>query len=117
MNPAQGDPAGMIALIRNAQGVVTMQLNTDELDGVVRRLRRAEGQIGGVIRMIEDGRDCADIVTQLAAVSKALDRVGFEVLSDHTNHCVRDAVERGGTEAEERVSELLEAVERFARTR
>lgn len=90
MSPARGDPTGMIALIRNAQGVVTMQLNTDELDGVVRRLRRAEGQIGGVIRMIEDGRDCADIVTQLAAVSKALDRAGFAVIAAGLRQCLTE---------------------------
>ena len=67
--------------------------------------------------MVSDEAYCVDVLTQLAAVSKALDRVGFEVLTDHTNHCVRDAVERGGPEAQERVAELLEAVERFARTR
>jgi DNA-binding FrmR family transcriptional regulator len=90
MSPARRDQIGKIALIRNAQGVVTMQLNTDELDGVVRRLRRAEGQIGGVIRMIEDGRDCADIVTQLAAVSKALDRAGFAVIATGLRQCLTE---------------------------
>ena len=80
----------MIALIRNAQGVVTMQLDTDELNGVVKRLRRAEGQIGGVIRMIEDGRDCSEIVTQLAAVSKALDRAGFAVIATGLRQCLTE---------------------------
>ena len=67
-----------------------MQLDTDELSGVVKRLRRAEGQIGGVIRMIEDGRDCADIVTQLAAVSKALDRAGFAVIATGLRQCLTE---------------------------
>jgi len=86
-------------------------------DAILRRLARIEGQVRGLGRMVADEAYCVDVLTQLAAVSKALDRVGFEVLTDHTNHCVRDAVERGGPEAQERVAELLEAVERFARTR
>ena len=67
--------------------------------------------------MVSEEAYCVDVLTQLAAVSKALDGVGLEVLTDHTNHCVRDAVARGGPEADARVAELLEAVERFARTR
>lgn len=51
-----------------------MQLNPEEMASVVRRLKRAQGQLGGIIKMIEDGRECDDIVTQLAAVSKAIDR-------------------------------------------
>ncbi len=55
-----------------------METNEVVLDGVVKRLRRAQGQIGGVIRMIEEGRDCADVLTQLAAASRALDRSALE---------------------------------------
>jgi DNA-binding FrmR family transcriptional regulator len=58
-----------------------VELNPDTLGTVVNRLRRAQGQIGGVLRMIEEGRDCQDIVTQLAAVSRALDRAGYAVIS------------------------------------
>ena len=58
-----------------------MELDPDEMAAVVRRLKRAQGQIGGIIAMIESGRDCTDIVTQLAAVSKALDRAGFATIS------------------------------------
>jgi DNA-binding FrmR family transcriptional regulator len=86
-------------------------------EAILKRLARIEGQVRGVERMVSEEAYCVDVLTQLAAVSKALDRVGFEVLSDHTNHCVRDAVRRGGPEAEERVSELLEAVERYTRVR
>ena len=53
----------------------------EDMDQVVNRLRRAQGQIGGVLRLIEEGRDCTDIVTQLAAVSRALDRAGFAIIS------------------------------------
>jgi DNA-binding FrmR family transcriptional regulator len=67
-----------------------MQLDTSELEAVVRRLKRAQGQIGGIIRMIEEGRDCQDIVTQLAAVSKALDRAGFAVIATGLRQCITD---------------------------
>ncbi len=67
-----------------------MQLDTEELSGVIKRLKRAQGQIGGIVRMIEEGRDCADIVTQLAAVSKALDRAGFAVIAAGLRQCLTD---------------------------
>ena len=86
----------MISFDRNAEGVATMQLDADELAGVVKRLRRAEGQIGGVIRMIEGGRDCADIVTQLAAVSKALDRAGFAVIATGLRQCLTESPDGSG---------------------
>jgi len=56
-------------------------LNTDDMTPVINRLRRAQGQIGGVIRLIGEGRDCKDVVTQLAAVNRALDRAGFVIVS------------------------------------
>jgi DNA-binding FrmR family transcriptional regulator len=59
----------------------------DELADVVKRLRRIEGQIGGIVKMIEDGRDCSAVVTQLAAASKALSRAGFAVVSTGMRHC------------------------------
>ena len=67
-----------------------MELNPDEMQAVVKRLRRAQGQIGGVLKMIEDGRDCQEIVTQLAAVSKALDRAGFAVIALGLRQCISD---------------------------
>jgi DNA-binding FrmR family transcriptional regulator len=68
------------------------QLHFDpaELDSVMKRLKRAQGQIGGIIRMIEAGRDCTDIVTQMAAVSKALDRVGFAVIAAGLKQCLTE---------------------------
>lgn len=65
-----------------------MQIDGDALGDVIKRLRRAEGQIRGVIAMLEDGRDCADVVTQLAAVSKALDRAGFKIIATGLRQCV-----------------------------
>jgi DNA-binding FrmR family transcriptional regulator len=84
-------------------------------DAILNRLSRIEGQVRGLRRMVEDETYCIDVLTQLGAVGKALDGVGLALLSDHTNHCVRDAVAQGGTEADEKVEELLAAVERFAR--
>lgn len=65
-----------------------MQLDQDQMVSVLKRLKRAQGQIGGIIRMIEDGRNCEDIVTQMAAVSKALDRAGFAVISAGLKQCL-----------------------------
>jgi len=64
---------------------------TDDAEGmsaVLSRLRRAQGQLAGVINMIEQGRDCKDVVTQLAAVSRALDRAGFKIIASGMRHCI-----------------------------
>ena len=65
-----------------------MQLYPDATKTAISRLRRAEGQIGGVIRMLEQGRDCKDVVTQLAAVSRALDKAGFSVVASGLKQCL-----------------------------
>lgn len=67
-----------------------MKVAAEDLGDVVARLRRAQGQIAGIIRMIEDGRDCKDVVTQLAAASRALDRAGFKVIATGMRQCVAD---------------------------
>jgi CsoR family transcriptional regulator, copper-sensing transcriptional repressor len=86
-------------------------------EALLRRLSRIEGQVRGLRRMVDEEAYCIDVLTQIAAVEKALDGVSLKLLADHTNNCVRDAVERGGGTADEKVGELLAAVERFARTR
>jgi len=65
-----------------------MQLEADETTKIIHRLRRAEGQLGAVIRMLEEGRDCQDIVTQVAAVSKALDKAGFQIVATGLRQCL-----------------------------
>ncbi len=65
-----------------------MRVDENATGDVIRRLRRAEGQIRGVIAMLEAGRDCADVVTQLAAVSRALDRAGFKVIASGLQQCI-----------------------------
>ena len=89
----------------------------DDKDAVAKRLSRIEGQVRGLRRMVDDEAYCIDVLTQISAVERALDGVALKLLSDHTDHCVREAVAQGGTEADEKVDELLAAVERFARMR
>jgi DNA-binding FrmR family transcriptional regulator len=67
-----------------------MDVDREAMASVIQRLRRAHGQIGGVIKMIEDGRDCADVVTQLAAASRALDRAGFKIIATGLQQCAGD---------------------------
>ena len=85
---------------------------------LVKRLHRIEGQVRGIERMVEDDRYCIDILTQVAAVNTALESLAFKVLDDHVNHCVSDALASGNPkEAAAKSKELMEAVQRFARTR
>lgn len=70
---------------------VELRFEGDELKSVLNRLRRAQGQISGVIKMIEEGRDCEDVVTQLAAASRALDRAGFAIIATGLQQCLTDA--------------------------
>ncbi|MFB6665826.1 metal-sensitive transcriptional regulator [Streptomyces parvus] len=72
-----------------------------ELKAVLNRLRRAQGQISGVIRMIEEGRDCEEVVTQLAAASRALDRAGFAIIATGLQQCLTD-MEDGSRSGEDR---------------
>ena len=67
----------------------------DSIALVLNRLRRAQGQLGGVIPMIEQGRDCKDVVTQLAAVSRALDRAGFKIVASGLRECLTETAQDG----------------------
>lgn len=71
-----------------------------ERAAVLNRLRRAQGQLAGVIAMVEDGRDCRDVVTQLAAVSRALDRAGFKIVAETMRQCVAGESPMSTTELE-----------------
>lgn len=68
-----------------------MELPAEQMDPIIKRLRRAQGQLGGVLRMIEEGRDCEAIVTQVAAVSKALDRAGFAIIATGLKQCLTES--------------------------
>ena len=67
-----------------------MQLPSEDMTPVVNRLKRAQGQLAGVLRMIEESRDCEDVVTQLAAVSRALDRAGFAIVASGMRQCLTE---------------------------
>ncbi len=91
---------------------------TADKDKLLKRLARIEGQVRGVSRMIEDDRYCIDILTQLGAVDTALEAVAIKVLEDHVNHCVAAALASGdAAAASAKAAELLDAVQRFAKTR
>ena len=65
-----------------------MDVDSGQLVDVLGRLRRVQGQVGGIVRMIEEGRDCSDVVTQLAAASRALDRAGFKIIATGMRQCM-----------------------------
>ncbi|MBD0290709.1 MAG: metal-sensitive transcriptional regulator [Thermoleophilia bacterium] len=90
----------------------------EEREALVRRLHRIEGQVRGIERMVDEERYCVDVLTQIAAVTTALESLAFAVLDSHVGHCVNDALASGDPQvAAEKSRELLEAVHRFSRTR
>jgi len=89
-----------------------------EKEALVKRLHRIEGQVRGIERMVEDDRYCIDILTQISAVTTALESLAFKILDGHVNHCVAGALASGDPdEAQRKSQELLDAVHRFSRTR
>lgn len=86
-------------------------------DEVLTRLRRIEGQVRGLHRMVESDTYCIDVLTQLASVQAALKAVGLGLIDDHVRHCVREALQEGPDSGagDEKVEELVSAVARFAR--
>jgi DNA-binding FrmR family transcriptional regulator len=84
---------------------------------VLNRLRRIEGQVRGLQRMVDEDAYCIDILTQVAAVQTALEQVAVNVLDGHVRHCVADAVAADGDEGGEKLDELMAAVRRFAKVR
>jgi CsoR family transcriptional regulator, copper-sensing transcriptional repressor len=87
-------------------------------DAISKRLRKIEGQVRGIERMVEEERYCIDILTQIGAAMTALESVGLKVLDDHVQHCVAGAIASGDeAEAKAKTDELLAAVQRFAKAR
>jgi DNA-binding FrmR family transcriptional regulator len=90
----------------------------DNKPALVKRLHRIEGQVRGIEKMVEDDRYCIDILTQIGAVSTALESLALEILDDHVKHCVAGALASGDTaDAGQKIDELLAAVRRFAKTK
>jgi DNA-binding FrmR family transcriptional regulator len=91
---------------------------TADKEALINRLHRIEGQVRGIEKMLAEDRYCIDIITQISAVTTALDAVGFKILDEHVNHCVVGALASGDADvAAEKSHELIDAVHRFARAR
>ena len=89
---------------------------TSEKSSHLKRLRRIEGQVRGLQRMVEEEKYCIDILTQVSAATKALQSFSLELLDEHLSHCVVEAAQRGGVEAEEKVREASDAIARLVRS-
>jgi DNA-binding FrmR family transcriptional regulator len=89
---------------------------SDNKEAVQRRLRRVEGQIRGIQRMVDDETYCIDVLTQISAATSALQAVALSLLGEHLSHCVADALAAGGTEADAKVAEASAAIARLVRS-
>ncbi|WP_029136848.1 metal-sensitive transcriptional regulator [Nakamurella lactea] len=89
---------------------------TPEKTSHLKRLRRIEGQIRGLQRMVESDQYCIDILTQVSAATKALQAFSLELLDEHLDHCVKHAVESGGAEADAKIKEASAAIARLVRS-
>jgi DNA-binding FrmR family transcriptional regulator len=89
---------------------------SDHKDAVHKRLRRIEGQVRGLQRMVDEDQYCIDILTQISATTKALQAVALELLEDHLGHCVANALEAGGPGARDKVREAAAAIERLVKS-
>jgi DNA-binding FrmR family transcriptional regulator len=89
---------------------------TDDKDAYLKRLRRIEGQVRGIARMIEDDKYCIDVLTQVSAATKALEAVALGLLDEHLKHCVTEAIAEGGSAADRKVAEASAAIARLVRS-
>ena len=87
----------------------------DDKQALLARLRRAEGQVRGIARMVDEDAYCIDILTQISATTAALESVALGLLEDHLRHCVVDAARQGDEQAEEKIREASAAIARFVR--
>lgn len=88
----------------------------DDKDAVLKRLRRIEGQVRGLQRMVDEETYCIDVLTQVSAVNRALQSVALSLLDEHLSHCVAHAVAAGGEEADAKVREASDAIARLVRS-
>ncbi|WP_163579744.1 metal-sensing transcriptional repressor [Gracilibacillus saliphilus] len=84
----------------------------DEKQKVINRLKRIEGQVRGIQKMVEDDRYCVDVLVQISAIQSALKNVGFSVTERHIKHCVSEAIKQG--EGQETIEELLDVMKQFS---
>ena len=97
-------------MAHNVPGYIT------EKQALLNRLRRIEGQVRGLQRMVEEETYCIDILTQVSAATKALETVALSLLDEHLRHCVVDAARAGGAEADEKLTEAADAIARLVRS-
>ncbi|MBX3100551.1 MAG: metal-sensitive transcriptional regulator [Salinibacterium sp.] len=88
----------------------------DNKEVILKRLRRAEGQVRGIARMVEEDTYCIDVLTQVSAATKALESVALSLLEDHLTHCVAQATAEGGDVAREKILEASAAIGRLVRS-
>ncbi|WP_243073722.1 metal-sensitive transcriptional regulator [Microbacterium sp. SS28] len=88
----------------------------DDKEALLKRLRRAEGQVRGIARMIEEDKYCIDVLTQVSAAKSALESVALALLEDHLTHCVAEATAAGGPVADEKLREASDAIARLVRS-
>lgn len=88
----------------------------EDKQAILRRLKRAEGQVRGIARMVEEDTYCIDILTQVSAATKALETVALQLLDDHLAHCVAEAARSGGAVADEKIREASAAIGRLVRS-
>ncbi len=89
---------------------------TGTKDDYLKRLRRVEGQVRGVQKMVDSDTYCIDILTQISAITRALQAVSIGLMEDHLSHCVSEAVIAGGTEAQDKIREASDAIARLVRS-
>ncbi len=89
---------------------------SDNREQVLRRLRRIEGQVRGLQRMVEEDTYCIDVLTQVSATTRALESTALVLLEDHLSHCVAHAIAEGGSAADEKVREAAAAISRLVRS-
>ena len=89
---------------------------SDNKDNYAKRLRRIEGQVRGISKMIEDDKYCIDVLTQISAINSALQSVALGLLEEHLSHCVSHAVAEGGAEADKKLAEASAAIARLVRS-
>jgi CsoR family transcriptional regulator, copper-sensing transcriptional repressor len=89
---------------------------TSDKDGYLKRLRRIEGQVRGLQRMVENDEYCIDVLTQISAATKALQAVSLGLMDEHLRHCVAQALTDGGKDAEDKIREASDAIARLVRS-
>ena len=101
-------------MIKKSKETRVLQRSTKEKDQLINRLKKIEGQVRGIQKMIENDRYCVDILVQVSAINAALKKVSLNLLEKHTHHCVSDAINNG--DGGEAIQELMEVFERFSKS-